>query len=131
MKFRITGAESRTGVDRSLVIEADDENQALDIAMCQGIFAYNVELFGDPEPPSPQSPSKPRRRRERDRVSAGGLVVALLIFLSCAGVWAIFNESSSRPSVQPESRPSVQPDPFRYDGATDRDLKKLPSNGVA
>jgi hypothetical protein len=43
MVFRITGVDSKTGADRSLVIRAENEDQALSIAKNNEIYPYRVE----------------------------------------------------------------------------------------
>ena len=47
MKFSILGADIETGSERSIVIEADDESQAIRNAKSNGLYPYKVEALAE------------------------------------------------------------------------------------
>ena len=61
MKYRINGADAKTGADRSVVIQASEESEALTSARNLGLFPYHCEAV--PEPPSTSIPAAPQQSR--------------------------------------------------------------------
>jgi hypothetical protein len=112
VKYAITGPDHETGCERTVAVEADDEDTALRIAKQYGVFACKVKIIVPDRPPQPVATS-PRILQPQQTSSAEQQVVrpvgVFLLVLVCFGFFIVLvkSTSSSNSSVSSSSTPRV------------------------
>jgi len=112
VKYEITGPDHETGCERTVAVEADDEDAALKIAKQYGVFACKVKVIVPDRPPQlvaapPQTQQlQLRSSAERKQVVRQFGAVFLLVLLCIPLFIVLVNGSSSSKSIQYSGTPS-------------------------
>jgi len=83
MKYAIRGVDSKTGVDRNVTVEAQDEKEAGALAKQQGLFPISIASVMPPLSPAPPPMSKQKPQTNPVAAVIGLVVVG-------AGIWFYF-----------------------------------------
>ena len=76
MRYAITGAHAKTGAERAVTLEADDEKTAVALAKQQGVLPYSVQP--DCDSGAPAAPLQPKAEADLDARTAMTLVFIVL-----------------------------------------------------